>query len=96
MDTYIEQSKQELELLKSIETALNIAETENDLNDIRRELSDHGFMKNPKRASHFILLTIMDLIFMLEKTTIKTMSLPLNLLQVMTGGSTPKRFTVVT
>ncbi len=45
LDTYIEQSKQELELLKSIETALNIAETENDLNDIRRELSDHGFIK---------------------------------------------------
>ncbi|MBE5902670.1 MAG: fibronectin/fibrinogen-binding protein [Pseudobutyrivibrio sp.] len=45
LDTYIEQSKTELELLKSIETALNIAETEADLADIRRELSDHGFIK---------------------------------------------------
>lgn len=45
LDTYIEQSKTELELLKSIETALNIAETETDLADIRRELSDHGFIK---------------------------------------------------
>ncbi|SFN43310.1 Predicted component of the ribosome quality control (RQC) complex, YloA/Tae2 family, contains fibronectin-binding (FbpA) and DUF814 domains [Pseudobutyrivibrio sp. UC1225] len=45
LDTYIEQSKQELELLKSIETSLNIAETETDLADIRRELSDHGFIK---------------------------------------------------
>ncbi len=45
LDTYIEQSKQELELLKSIEASLNIAETETDLSDIRRELSDHGFIK---------------------------------------------------
>lgn len=45
LDTYIEQSKQELELLQSIETSLNIAETETDLADIRRELSDHGFIK---------------------------------------------------
>ena len=45
LDTYIEQSKTELELLKSIETALNIAESETDLADIRRELSDHGFIK---------------------------------------------------
>lgn len=45
LDTYIEQSKQELELLKSIETSLNIAETESDLSDLRRELSDHGFIK---------------------------------------------------
>lgn len=45
LDTYIEQSRQELELLKSIETALNIAESETDLADIRRELSDHGFIK---------------------------------------------------
>ncbi len=45
LDTYIEQSKNELELLKSIEAALNIAETESDLTDIRRELSDHGFIK---------------------------------------------------
>ncbi|SDB09204.1 Predicted component of the ribosome quality control (RQC) complex, YloA/Tae2 family, contains fibronectin-binding (FbpA) and DUF814 domains [Pseudobutyrivibrio sp. YE44] len=45
LDTYIEQSAQELELLKSIEAALNIAESESDLNDIRRELSDHGFIK---------------------------------------------------
>jgi predicted ribosome quality control (RQC) complex YloA/Tae2 family protein len=45
LDTYISQSEQELELLKSIETSLNIAETESDLADIRRELSDHGFIK---------------------------------------------------
>ena len=45
LDIYIEQSKQELELLQSIETALNIAENETDLADIRRELSDHGFIK---------------------------------------------------
>ncbi|MDC7278394.1 NFACT family protein [Butyrivibrio fibrisolvens] len=45
LDTYIEQSQNELELLKSIETSLNIAETETDLADIRRELSDHGFIK---------------------------------------------------
>ena len=45
LDTYIEQSKQELELLKSIEAALNIAENETDLADIRRELIDHGFIK---------------------------------------------------
>ena len=45
LDTYLEQSKQELELLQSIETALNIAENENDLADIKRELSDHGFIK---------------------------------------------------
>ena len=45
LDTYIKQSKQELELLKSIEASLNIAETEADLADIRRELSDHGFIK---------------------------------------------------
>lgn len=45
LETYIEQSKQELELLKSIEAALNIAESETDLADIRRELSDHGFIK---------------------------------------------------
>ncbi len=45
LDTYIEQSAQELELLKTIETALNIAETEADLADIRRELVDYGFIK---------------------------------------------------
>ncbi len=45
LDTYIEQSKQELELLQSIEVALNIAENEADLKDIRKELSDHGFIK---------------------------------------------------
>ena len=45
LDTYIDQSKQELELLKSIEASLNIAETETDLSDIRKELSDHGFIK---------------------------------------------------
>ena len=45
LETYIEQSKQELDLLKSIEAALNIAESETDLADIRRELSDHGFIK---------------------------------------------------
>ncbi len=45
LDTYIEQSARELDLLKSIEAALNIAESESDLNDIRRELSDHGFIK---------------------------------------------------
>ncbi len=45
LDTYITQSENELELLKSIEAALNIAETESDLSDIRRELSDHGFIK---------------------------------------------------
>lgn len=45
LDIYIAQSEQELDLLKSIEAALFIAETESDLNDIRRELSDHGFIK---------------------------------------------------
>ncbi len=45
LDTYIKQSRDELELLKSIEVSLNIAETEIDLADIRRELSDHGFIK---------------------------------------------------
>ncbi len=45
LDIYIAQSQAELELLKSIETALFIAETEADLNDIRKELSDHGFIK---------------------------------------------------
>ena len=45
LNIYIEQSKQELELLQSIEAALNIAENENDLAEIRRELSDHGFIK---------------------------------------------------
>lgn len=45
LDIYIEQSKQELELLKSIEASLNIAENEEDLNDIRKELSDYGFIK---------------------------------------------------
>ncbi|MCR5581413.1 MAG: NFACT family protein [Pseudobutyrivibrio sp.] len=45
LDIYIEQSNQELELLKSIEAALNIAENESDLSDIRRELTDHGFIK---------------------------------------------------
>jgi predicted ribosome quality control (RQC) complex YloA/Tae2 family protein len=45
LDTYITQSEQELELLKTIETALNIAETESDLADIRRELVDYGFIK---------------------------------------------------
>ena len=45
LDTFIQQSKEELELLKSIETALNIAENEKDLADIRRELSDYGFIK---------------------------------------------------
>lgn len=45
LDTYIAQSQQELELLKTIETALNIAETESDLADIRRELVDYGFIK---------------------------------------------------
>ncbi|SFI02316.1 Predicted component of the ribosome quality control (RQC) complex, YloA/Tae2 family, contains fibronectin-binding (FbpA) and DUF814 domains [Pseudobutyrivibrio sp. OR37] len=45
LETYVEQSKQELELLKSIEAALNIAENETDLADIRRELVDHGFIK---------------------------------------------------
>ncbi len=45
LDTYIEQSKNELELLKTIEASLNIAETETDLADIRRELSDYGFIK---------------------------------------------------
>ncbi len=45
LETFVEQSKDELELLKSIEAALNIAETETDLADIRRELSDHGFIK---------------------------------------------------
>ncbi len=45
LDTYIEQSKQELELLQSIEASLNIAENETDLADIRKELSDHGFIK---------------------------------------------------
>ena len=45
LSIYIEQSKQELELLQSIEAALNIAENETDLAEIRRELSDHGFIK---------------------------------------------------
>lgn len=45
LDTYIEQSQNELELLKSIEASLSIAETETDLADIRQELSDHGFIK---------------------------------------------------
>ncbi|QFJ55646.1 Rqc2 family fibronectin-binding protein [Pseudobutyrivibrio xylanivorans] len=45
LDTFIEQSKNELDLLKSIETALNIAETESDLTEIRKELSDYGFIK---------------------------------------------------
>lgn len=45
LNIYIEQSKQELELLQSIEAALNIAENETDLAEIRRELSDHGFIK---------------------------------------------------
>ena len=45
LETYVKQSEQELELLKSIEAALNIAENETDLADIRRELSDHGFIK---------------------------------------------------
>ena len=45
LDIYINQSKQELELLKSIEAALSIAENESDLNEIRRELSDYGFIK---------------------------------------------------
>jgi len=45
LDIYIQQSETELELLKSIEASINIAETESDLNEIRRELSDHGFIK---------------------------------------------------
>ena len=45
LDTYIEQSRSELSLLQTIEAALNIAETETDLSDIRTELSDYGFIK---------------------------------------------------
>ncbi|MCR4695035.1 MAG: NFACT family protein [Pseudobutyrivibrio sp.] len=45
LDTYLIASKEELELLESIQASLSIAETEDDLSDIRRELSDHGFIK---------------------------------------------------
>ena len=45
LSIYIDQSRQELELLQSIEASLNIAENEADLSEIRRELSDHGFIK---------------------------------------------------
>jgi len=45
LEIYIKQSQDELELLKSIEASLNIAENETDLNEIRRELADHNFIK---------------------------------------------------
>ncbi len=55
LDTYLEQSRDELTLLQSIEAALNIAESEGDLNDIRKELSDYGFIKkhtSGKKSKH--------------------------------------------
>lgn len=43
--TQIAQSQNELDLLQSIEASLLIAENESDLNEIRRELVDYGFIK---------------------------------------------------
>lgn len=45
LDTYIEASQHELELLKTIEVSLDIARSESDLNEIRAELIEYGFIK---------------------------------------------------
>ena len=45
LETYIAQSKDSLEHLKSMDAALFIAENESDLNEIRKELCEYGFIK---------------------------------------------------
>lgn len=45
MDKFLEESEEELKLLLSIEAALNIAETDADLSDIKNELINYGFIK---------------------------------------------------
>lgn len=41
----LEQSKEELEYLKTIKVSLDIAENEADLNEVRNELTDFGYLK---------------------------------------------------
>ena len=91
LSIYIDQSRQELELLQSIEASLNIAENEADLSEIRRELSD----QKSKKANRFILWMTTASTFTLEKITIRMMSLHLSLPRETIGGSIPKRFMVV-
>jgi len=61
----LQETRQELEHLESIQTALDIAETEEDLQDIRKEMGDFGFihkaqgkdkikMQRKSRPYHFV------------------------------------------
>lgn len=54
LDEYMEETEQTIIHLDSILTAISLAESENDLNEIRRELNDYGFIKKhieKKKAS---------------------------------------------
>lgn len=48
LDQYILETKKEIEILESIETALSFAENDGDLNAIKEELSNFGFIKKRK------------------------------------------------
>ncbi|SEI40583.1 Predicted component of the ribosome quality control (RQC) complex, YloA/Tae2 family, contains fibronectin-binding (FbpA) and DUF814 domains [Lachnospiraceae bacterium A10] len=45
LDEYMEETANTISHLDSILTAISLAESENDLNEIRRELNDYGFIK---------------------------------------------------
>jgi predicted ribosome quality control (RQC) complex YloA/Tae2 family protein len=54
LDEYMEETANTISHLDSILTAISLAESENDLNEIRRELNDYGFIKKhieKKKAS---------------------------------------------
>lgn len=77
----IEDTQLEIDHLDSIATALDIAETEADLQQIKEEMMESGYIKHKYskkktqgRADHIITVLPTDLTFMLEKITSRTMN----------------------
>ena len=76
------ETKADLDHLDSISTALSLSEDEKDLQLIKDELSDYGYIKshgkkrerNRQNPNHYILSLLMVSICMLGKITIRMMN----------------------
>lgn len=89
--------KEEITHLESIQTALDIAQSEDDLAQIKEEMIESGYIRRKGsgkkvrlKAAPCIILIRMAFTYMSERTIFRTKSSPSSLLPVTTGGSTQK------
>lgn len=101
MTVQIAETKEDIEHLESISNALDIARQESDLADIKRELTEYGYIRkhsNSKRGAkhsekskpmHFISSDGFDMY--VGKNNYQNDELTFHLATEMTGGSMPKQ-----